>query len=299
MEDPKTTIMSSFEALFKKKNNNVATYTKELVEKDKENGIQQHQLIKFDGNTLVDFSKVGTIEKQLNFIKNNMQLFVDYNGFVVEMHVDVKKFIKGTYTDLAYLLNGLSYPLLNGILYVYCLTSGIHRGSGSSTITINANSSQQPDGSLIRIRQPPLIPNDDILLVHEVNFKSKTIDQPFQKYIRCFERPSINIVILLQVAFIKLLHVYFNVILVKLIQHQLFHLDHNVLSYNNTPITGTLHNNLNLNNFQNNQIYMIRITPPSLFLNTPLPIGMAPLVVDLFNVKQEMDIISKFSASYN
>ncbi|KAM9974585.1 hypothetical protein ACTFIW_008040 [Dictyostelium discoideum] len=329
LEEPKTTIMSSFESLFKKKNNNVAPYTKELVRKDKENGIQQLQLIKFDGNTFVDISNVGTIKKQLNFITNNMQLFVDYSGFVLEEHVDVKKFIKGSYTDFAYLLNGLviidklSEPilngrvshLLNGILYVYSLTSGILTGSGSSTIAINANSCQQPDGSLSRLRQPPLIPNDSLLLVHEVNFKSKTIDQSFQKCIRYFARPSINIVILIQiydrdalaggdykavaVVFQRNISTVDPTSIISFGSQQLTAGDmdeYNSLSHNNTPIAGTLHNNLNINNIQNNQIYMINITPQSLFLNTPLPVGMVPLVIDLFNVKQKIDRIPIFSA---
>ncbi|KAM9947650.1 hypothetical protein ACTFIT_000976 [Dictyostelium discoideum] len=260
-----------------------------------------------------------------------MQLFVDYNGFVLEKHVDVKKFIKSAYTDFAYLLNGLVIidklsesilhgrvtHFLNGIIYVYCLTSGILRGSGSSTISINSNSCQQPDGSIIRLRQPPLIPNDDILLIHEINFESKTIDHSFQKCIRYFAKSSINIVILIQIydrdvlagGNYKAVAVVFqrNISTVdptSIISFGSQHLTegdinkYNNLSHNNTLITGTLHNNLNLNNIQNNQIYMISITPPSLFLNTPLPVGMVPLVIDLFNIKQEMDRIPKFSALY-
>ncbi|KAM9974586.1 hypothetical protein ACTFIW_008041 [Dictyostelium discoideum] len=332
LEEPKTTIMSSFETLFKKKNNNVAPYTKELVRKDKENGIQQLHLIKLDGNTFVDISKVGTIEKQLNFITNNMQLFIDYSGFVLEKHVDVKKFIKGTYTDFAYLLNGLVIidkltesilhgrvtNFLNGILHNYCLTSDILEASGSPTIAINANSCQQPDGSLMRIRQPPLIPNDSLLLVHEVNFKSKTIDQSFQKCIRYFAKPSINIVILIHiydrdalaggdykavaVVFQRNISTVDPTSIISFGSQQLTAGDinkYNNLSHNNTPIAGTLYNNLNINNIQNNPIYMINITPQSLFLNTPLPVGMVPLVIDLFNVKQKIDIIPIFSAIIN
>ncbi|KAM9947651.1 hypothetical protein ACTFIT_000977 [Dictyostelium discoideum] len=285
-----------------------------MVKKDKENGIQQLQIIKFDGNTFVDISKVGTIEKQLNFITNNMQLFVDYSGFVLKEHVDVQKFIKSTYTDFAYLLNGLVIidkllePIingrvthfLNGIIYVYCLTSGILTGS---------------DGSLSRLRQPPLIPNDNLLLVHEVSFKSKTIDQSFQKCIRYFAKPSINIVILIQiyerdvlaggnykavaVVFQRNISTVDPTSIISFGSQQLTAGDineYNSLSYINTHITGTLHNNLNLNNIQNNQIYMISITLPSPFLNSQLPVGMVPLVIDLFNVKQVIDRIPNFSA---
>ncbi|EAL67280.1 hypothetical protein DDB_G0280107 [Dictyostelium discoideum AX4] len=36
---------------------------------------------------------------------------------------------------------------------------------------------------------------------------------------------------------------------------------YNTLSHNGTPITGTLHNNHNFNNIQNNSIYMITLAP--------------------------------------
>ncbi|KAM9995697.1 hypothetical protein ACTFIY_001884 [Dictyostelium cf. discoideum] len=291
--------MSSFERSIKKKNNDFAPYTKESVKKDIENRIQQLQLIKFDEITFVDISKTGTIEKQLDFIKNNMKLFVDYNGFVLEKHVDIKKFSKGAYTNSAYLINGLVIidklnesivhgrvtHLLNGIIYVYSITSGVVEGSGGTGILISANSCLQPDGSLIRLRQPPLIPNDNVLLVHEVYYKSSSISQSFQK--------SVAIVFQRNISTVD------PTSLISFGSQQLTEGDinkHNTLSHNNTSITGSLHNNLNINNIQNNPVYMITITPPSLFLNTPLPVGMAPLVIDLFNVKQVMDRIPNFSA---
>ncbi|KAM9980745.1 hypothetical protein ACTFIY_003044 [Dictyostelium cf. discoideum] len=328
-EEPKTTKMTSFERIVKKKINDVVPYTKESVKKDIENGIQQLKLIKYDGNTFVDISKISTIEKQLDFIKNNMKLFEDYNGFVLEKHVDVRKFSKGVYTDSAYLINGLVIidklnestihcrvtNFLSTTISVYGNTSGVLEGSGSPTIVLNANSCQQPDGSLCRLRQPPLIPNDNILLVHEVNFKSSTISGAFQKCIRYFAKPSINIVILIQiydrdvsaggnykavaVVFQRNISTVYPTSIISFGSQQLTEGDinkYNTLSHNNTPITGTLHNNLNLNDIQNNPVYMITITPPSLFLNTPLPVGMAPLVIDLFNVKQVMDRIPNFSA---
>ncbi|KAN0004566.1 hypothetical protein ACTFIZ_010727 [Dictyostelium cf. discoideum] len=330
-DEPKTTTMTSFETLIKKKSNDVAPYTKELVKKDKENGIQQLQLIKFDGNAFVDISKIETIEKQLDFIKNNINLFVDYNGFVLEKHVDFKKFSKCTYTNFAFLVNGLVIidkllesilhsrvtNFLNSVISLYGITSGVLEGSGSPSIVLNENSCQQPDGSLCRLRQPPLIPNDNLLLVHEVNFKSKSIGQSLQKCIRYFAKPSINIVILIQIhdrdvsagGIYKAIAIVFQrnvstidpTSIISFGSQQLTIGDinqYNRLSHNNTPITGTLHNTLNLNNIQNNPIYMITITPPSLFLNTPLPVGMAPFVIDLFNVKQVIDRIPIFSATY-
>ncbi|KAM9980746.1 hypothetical protein ACTFIY_003045 [Dictyostelium cf. discoideum] len=257
-----------------------------------------------------------------------MKLFVDYNGFILDKHVDVKKFIKGAYSDSAYLINGLVIidklkesiihskvtHFLNGIIYVYGITSGVVEGSGSPGIPISTNSCLQPDGSLSRYRQPPLIPNDNILLVHEVNYKSSSIDQSFQKCICYFGKPLINIVIIIQiydrdvsaggnykavaVVFQRNISTVDPTSIISFGSQQLTEGDinkYNTLSHNNTSITGTLYNNLNLNNFQNHPVYMITITPPSLFLNTPLPVGMAPLVIDLF-IKQVMDRIPNFSA---
>ncbi|KAM9987891.1 hypothetical protein ACTFIZ_003238 [Dictyostelium cf. discoideum] len=195
--------MASFETLIK--NKSVSPYTKELVGNEKENGTQQLKLIKFDGNTFVDISKIGTTEKQLNFIKNCIRYFAK--------------------------------PSINIVVLIEIYDRNVSAGG---------------------------------------NYKAVAV--VFQRNISTVDPTSI----------------------ISFGSQQLTEYDinkYNTLSHNNTPITGTLHNNHNLNNIQNNPIYWITIDPPSLFLNTPLPVGMVPFVIDLFNIKQVMDRISKFSAT--
>ncbi|KAM9980927.1 hypothetical protein ACTFIY_003237 [Dictyostelium cf. discoideum] len=251
--------MTNFERLIKK-NNDVAPYTKESVKKDIENGIQQLQLIKFDGNTFLDISKISTIEKQLDFIKNNMKLFVDYNGFVLEKNVDIKIFSKGTYTDSAYLINGLVIidklyesiihgkvtHLLNGIIYVYGITNGVVEGSGSPGIPI----------SCIRYFGRPII---NIVILIQIYDRDVSAGGNYKAVAVVFQRNTVDPTSLISFGSQQLTEGDIN--------------KYNTLSHNNTPLTGTLHNNLNINNTQNNPVYMITMTPPSLFLNTPLPVG--------------------------
>ncbi|KAM9979414.1 hypothetical protein ACTFIY_008651 [Dictyostelium cf. discoideum] len=309
-----------FFSIFKKNNNSV--YEKEKVEADSDNGIPSLHVIKMDGSRYVDISKISSDEEKLVFIRNNTELLNNgYRGFVIQKKVKSKTYVNDhSYNKNAFLLNGLVIISelgesifhgtvvieMNRIILNYLNTyPGYINGTGTSDIIINENTVYNPDGSFEIF--PPQFPTR-VLLVFEVNYKSKSKIEAFNKCRSYFGNNSINIVILLQLYSLgvgqskKICAVVFDrsfgivdpSAIISFGSQTITARDINKYRNlsNNTPITGSLHNNNSVNNAPNNPIYTITIQPNSLFFqNPPFPNIPPPLIIDLFTVKQKIDLI--------
>ncbi|KAM9975966.1 hypothetical protein ACTFIR_009807 [Dictyostelium discoideum] len=317
-------------SIIKKKNNSDNAYTKVIVKKDKINGIPQTKLIKYDGFTFVDISNIKSVTSQLEYIEKNKQLEDQYDGFVLEKHVKMDTYINGDYLKQAYLFNGLIIihklkesnihgsvvSTLNFMIQQYGLNNGrVVSCVGSASITINQNTCQQPDGQLFRARQPPLIPTPYKILAIEVNYKALPPPRAIVKILRYFVIPTINVLFLFQIFdrdpvtdnFKVVVKVYErNISIVnpsQIISFGTEPLSQNDIDYfnqltNNTPITGYLYNNNNINNNPINPMFIVSINPQSLFFNSPIPVGVGALEINLFEVKEEMELIPNFSAEF-
>ncbi|KAM9970702.1 hypothetical protein ACTFIR_002566 [Dictyostelium discoideum] len=286
------------------------------------------------GSRYVDISKMNSNEEKIDFIRNNTELLNNgYSGFVIEKKVNSSSFTNDhSYNKNAFLLNGLviinklSESVFHGtvameinrIILNYYNTYGYIGASGSADVIINENTVYNPDGSFEIL--PSQFPRR-VLLVFEVNYnKLQSKKEAFNKCRRFFGNGSINIVILLclyslgvgcvQSGHHKLCAVVFDrtfsivdplkiIIIISFGSQKFTESDirkyRNLSNNNNTPITGSLFNNDNVNNAPNNPIYTITIQPNSLFFqNPPFPNNPPVLVIDLFTVKQKIDSISIF-----
>ncbi|KAM9999649.1 hypothetical protein ACTFIZ_008112 [Dictyostelium cf. discoideum] len=132
-------------------------------------------VIKMDGSRYVDISKMSSNEEKLVFIRNKVKSKTYVNDH--------------SYNKNAFLLNGLVIISelgesvfhgkvvieMNKIILIYYITNPAYiAGTGTSDIIINENTVYNPDGSF-GISPPQFSPR--VLLVFEVNYKSKSIGQ--------------------------------------------------------------------------------------------------------------------------
>ncbi|KAM9973420.1 hypothetical protein ACTFIW_010509 [Dictyostelium discoideum] len=313
----------------KMKKNNMDTYTKEKVKKDKENGVPKLNLIKVDQFSFVDISSVKLESDILKFIENNKKLLDLYNGFVIDKHVEINEFINGDYVKQAYLYKGLviintltesnihaiTVGILNDTLAVYRWNNAEVGTAGTGSIVINQNTCQQPDGQLYRVPQFPLLQNPFPVFAQEVNYKSLPPPAAMQKIILYFNVPTINALLFIQIydrdpldggnfkAVAGLYQRNFSILYPSsIISFGSLPLSANdIATYNqlsnNTPITGYLYNNNNLNNNPNNPMFIITINQETLY-NNPVLVGAGPLEFNLFIVKQKMDLVADFPATF-
>lgn len=238
-----------------------------------------------------------------------------YNGFVIEKKVNFNSFTNDHSNNKnAFLLNGLviinklSESVFHGtvsmemnrIILNYYNTYGYIGGSGSADVIIKENTDYNPDGSFEIL--PSQFPRR-VLLVFEVNYKSQSKKEAFNKCRCFFGNSSINIVILLHlyslgvgqnsaVLFDRTFSIVDPLKIISFGSQRFTEIDirkYINLSNNNTPITGSLFNNDNVNNTPNNPIYTITIQPNSLFFqNSSFPNNLPALAIYLFTIKQKI-----------
>ncbi|KAM9960657.1 hypothetical protein ACTFIW_009804 [Dictyostelium discoideum] len=305
-----------FFSIFKKNN---SVYEKEKVEDDLVNGIPSHRVIKMNNLRYFDITKMGSNEEKIIFIRNNIELLkYGYIGFVVQKNINSKTFLNDhSYNKNAFLLNGLviinklSESVYHGrvvfemneLISIYCREQGHITGSGSSDLVIDENTVYNPDGSYESV--PSQYPRR-VLLVFEANYKAQTKTQAFDKCTDYFDT-DVNIVFLIQlrplgvgnlkkfclVVFDRSVSFVNPSAIISFGSEAFTEGDINKyrrLSNQQTPITGFLHNNNTPNNTPNNPIFTVTIQPNSLFFPNP-PANAQPLTIDLYTLKQRIDLI--------
>lgn len=264
----------------------------------------------------------------LKYLKNKKLLDL-YNGFVIDKQVEINEFINGEYVKQAYLykrlviintltesnIHAITVGIINDTLAVYRWNNAEVGTAGTGSIVINQNTCQQPDGQLYRVPQFPLLQNPFPVFAQEVYYKSLPPPAAMQKIILYFNVPTINALLFIQIYdrdpldggnFKEVAGLYqrnFSILypssIISFGSQPLSANDiatYNQLS-NNIPITGYLHNNNNLNNNPNNPMFIITINQETLY-NNPVPVGTGPLELNLFIVKQKMDLVADFPATF-
>ncbi|KAM9972728.1 hypothetical protein ACTFIR_012096 [Dictyostelium discoideum] len=300
---------------------------KETIKKEELNGRPEIKLIIIENLRFVDISNIRSDKNKLEYITKNIGYLEDYDGFVLYKEISLEKFQNINISNHAYLIEGMviinklnefdlhatTVTFINCLITNYCLVDGILTNIGGCNIIIGPNSFQCPDGQIVR-RFPN---NKALLFVHEINYRSMKLKQALIKIRRYFQIPSCNVALLIHVYdrdplycnrfkavalfFERVNSIVYPSYVVSFGTQQLTNNDVDNFNHltNHSPITGCLSNNNIVNDELNNPIFILNITPQILYHPNVPPDNVGPLVIDLFRVKEQIDLVEHFSSSVN